>query len=39
MSTPTTFKKISDLAAATTPLAGTESLEVEAGGLSKKVTA
>jgi hypothetical protein len=38
MSTPTTFKKISDLTSASTPLAGTEALEVETGGSSKKVT-
>lgn len=39
MSTPTTFKKISDLASAVTPLAGTELIEIEAGGASKKATA
>ena len=40
MSTPTTFKKISDLIAADTPLAGTELLEVETtDGLSRKATA
>lgn len=39
MSTPTTFKKISDLTAASTPLSGTELLEIEsAGGTSGKVT-
>lgn len=40
MATPTAFKKISELTAASTPLAGTEQLEIESsGGTSGKVTA
>lgn len=39
MATPTTFKKISDLSAATLPLAGTELLELQtAAGASAKAT-
>lgn len=39
MSTPTAFKKISNLTAATTPLDGSELVELEVSGASRKATA